>query len=173
MGNCLCPCLRENLSPKVSSIYDITMKDINQNVINFTQYQNKVLLIVNIACKWQLAGKNFDQLVMLDTQYRSRGLEILAFPCNQFFWREYGTAAEIISYTQKRGVNFKIFEMINVNGKRTCELYRFLRKTSQLDSKQIGLNFGKFLVDRNGNVFKYYGPLTNPLEFVDDIEKLL
>ena len=110
---------------------------------------------------------------MLDTQYRVRGLDILAFPCNQFFWREYGTSEEIIRYTQKRGVNFKVFEMVRVNGSRTCELYKFLRKKSQLDRTKIGLNFGKFLVDREGNVFNYYGPLTNPLEIVEDIEKLL
>lgn len=51
MGNCLCCCLKENLSLKVSSIYDIAMKDIHQNLIDFSQYRNKVLLIVNIACK--------------------------------------------------------------------------------------------------------------------------
>jgi len=169
----LCCCLKENLSLKVSSIYDIAMKDIHQNLIDFSQYRNKVLLIVNIACKWQLAGKNFDQLVMMDAQYRTKGLEILAFPCNQFFWREYGTAQEIIDYTQRRGVMFKIFQMVNVNGRRACELYKYLRKHSQLDSTQIGLNFGKFLVDRNGNVVRYFGPLTNPFDIVQDIEKLL
>ena len=97
----------------------------------------------------------------------------MGFPWNQIYSRELDTAQQIKDHVAKAGVTFKIFEKINVNGKNACDLYKFLRKYSQLDSTQIGLNFGKFLIDRQGNVFKYYGPLTNPVEIVSDIEKIL
>ena len=51
MGNCLCCCIRDNLDSQISSIYDITMKDINKQVVSFNDYRNRVLLIVNVACK--------------------------------------------------------------------------------------------------------------------------
>lgn len=117
-----------------------------------------------------MSGKYIDQLIMLDTQYRSRGLEILAFPCNQFFWREYSERESIKNYLIKRGVNFHIFEKVEVNGRNSCELYKYLRKNSILNSRKIGMNFCKFLVDRNGEVFGYYGMLTNPVQLINDIE---
>lgn len=51
MGNCLCCCVRENLSLKVSNFYDITMKNIDDQTVSFEEFRNKVLVIVNIACK--------------------------------------------------------------------------------------------------------------------------
>lgn len=173
MGNCLCCCLKDNMSSVVPSIYDISMRDIHQNLINFSQYQGKVLLIVNTACKWLLTGKNFQQLSMLHNQYRGKGFEVLAFPCNQFFWREFKTPEQIIRYTQRLNINFTVFEKINVNGNNTCELFKYLRKFSQLKGTKIGLNYGKFLIDRNGKVFKYYKPLVDPLSIVQDIDGLL
>lgn len=173
MGNCLCCCLKDDMSSVVSSIHNISMRDIYQNLINFSQYQGKVLLIVNTACKWLLSGKNFRQLSILYNQYRDKGLEVLAFPCNQFFWREFKTPEQIIRYIRRLNISFTIFEKINVNGKNACELFKFLRKNSQLKGTKIGLNYGKFLVDRNGKVFKYYKPLVDPFDMVEDIRSLL
>ena len=62
---------------------------------------------------------------------------------------------------------------MHVNGRYSCDLYKFLRKNSELDSTQIGLNFGKFLVNREGKVIRYYGPLSSPVDFIDEIESLL
>ena len=173
MGNYCCCCMRDKIEIPFKSIYEISMRDIDGKMISFEEFRDKVLLIVNIACKCQLSPKNIEQLVLLDKQYRSRGLVVMAFPCNQFYSREFDTAQQIKDYLSKAGVTFKIFEKIDVNGDTACDLYKFLRKYSQLDSTQIGLNFGKFLIDRQGNVFKYYGPLTNPVEIVSDIEKIL
>jgi glutathione peroxidase len=165
--------MRDNLDFPYSSIYDLSMKDIDGEMVSFDQFRGKTLLIVNVACKCQLAGPNFDQLIELDAQYRSKGLVILGFPCNQFFWREYGSSREIKEYITKKGILFRMFDKVDVNGSNTCDLYKYLRKNSELKSTKIGLNFGKFLVDKNGLVYRYYGPLTKPMEFLDDIKKLL
>ena len=42
----------------------------------------KVYLFVNVATKWGLTDKNYKQLVQIHADYKDRGLEILAFPCN-------------------------------------------------------------------------------------------
>jgi len=68
---------------------------------------------------------------------------------------------------------------IEVNGPNTHPVYSWLRGNSELYDKkeqkaqQIPWNFSKFLVDRNGNVSKYYAQRPLPLDFEKDILALL
>jgi glutathione peroxidase len=103
----------------------------------------------------------------------SKGLEILAFPCNQFMRQEPGTDEQIEAFARGFGAKFRIFSKVKVNGKEASDLYKYLRLNSNLKGETIGWNFGKFLVDRNGVIIKYYGTRTNPLEIEPDIIKLL
>lgn len=66
-----------------------------------------------------------------------------------------------------------MFDKIDVNGRRANPLFKFLRLNSRLQSGRIGWNFGKFLIDRQGNVVEYFGPGTNPLGMREQIYKLL
>jgi len=112
--------------------------------------------------------------VQLDRQYRSRGLRILAFPCNQFGSQEPGTNAEIAAFAQKFGAEFDIFDKVNVNGNRALPAIAFLKnRLSGSFGSFIKWNFTKFLVDRNGVPVKRFGPKENPLSFEDEIVKLL
>ena len=112
--------------------------------------------------------------------YRDRGLEILAFPCNQFNNGEPGTNQEIEDQMRNKiGAEFPIFEKIDVNGKNPNEVFKYLRCNSTLwdaqkkKAKEIPWNFAKFLCDSDGKVLKYYNPRVNPLNLVSDIESLL
>lgn len=120
-----------------------------------------------------MTTKNYNQLVELDNQYRERGLSVLAFPCNQFFGQEPGSPSEIKDFVRGVGGTFDLFAKIKVNGKEACDLYNFLRQKSRLCGSKIGWNFGKFLVDREGNVVAYFSPKTEPRKIVSDIERLL
>ena len=175
MGNyCCCfSCLRDSIDLPFTSIYEITMRDLNGEIVLFEEFRNKVLLIVNIACKWALASKNFDQLKQLDLLYRSRGLVILGFPCLQFFAREYSDLSNIRKYLEKEEISFRVFERVKVNGRDACDLYKFLRKNSELDRTQIGMNFGKFIISRNGDVLGYHGPLADINKLIDEIDSAL
>lgn len=115
----------------------------------------------------------FDQLDMLNSQYKDKGLVILGFPCSQIFSREFGTNEEIQKYVTEKNVKFRVFQRVAVNGKNACELYKFLRKHSELNSTQIGMNFGRFIVDRQGNIKSYHRPSGNASNFIDDIESVL
>jgi glutathione peroxidase len=98
---------------------------------------------------------------------------VLAFPCNQFGAQEPGTDAEILEFaTSKYDVTFPMFHKIEVNGDGACELYTWL-KAQQGDGADIGWNFEKFLVDREGNVVKRYSPVVTPDQVADDIAELL
>ncbi|XP_010261611.1 PREDICTED: probable glutathione peroxidase 2 isoform X3 [Nelumbo nucifera] len=78
-----------------NSIYDFTVKDIRGNDVSLSTYRGKVLLIVNVASKCGLTDSNYKELNILYEKYKNQGLEILAFPCNQFAGQEPGNNDEI------------------------------------------------------------------------------
>ena len=97
---------------------------------------------------------------------------MLGFPCNQFGGQEPGTDEEILEFaTSKYGVGFPMFSKIDVNGEGSCELYQWLR--GQTGDTDIGWNFEKFLIDREGNVSQRFGPMTTPEEIAPHVAQLL
>jgi len=103
-----------------------------------------------------------------------QGLEILAFPCNQFGRQEPKTNAEIKQFAQSKGATFPIFEKIYVNGKKADPLYNFLRaKIGGIMGSSIKWNFTKFLCNRDGIPIERYAPPTKPYDFKKDILALL
>jgi len=121
-----------------------------------------------------LTPVHYEQLQQLYAKYAEKGLEILAFPCNQFGKQEPGTNEEIKAFVAKKGATFKLFDKVDVNGKNTHPLFLFLRKELKGTlGSSIKWNFTKFLCDRSGKPVKRYGPPTKPLSFEQDIAGLL
>lgn len=120
-----------------------------------------------------MTDRYFTELINLYETYRGKGLEVLAFPCNQFFGQEPKTDAQIKTYVTGIGGEFPLFSKVNVNGKHANDLFKYLRYHSRLQGGRIGWNFGKFLIDRNGDIHGYYGPRNFAMKMVPDIEKLL
>ncbi|XP_010522194.1 PREDICTED: probable glutathione peroxidase 2 [Tarenaya hassleriana] len=160
-------------SPK--SVYDFTVKDIGGNDVSLSDYKGKVLLVVNVASKCGLTGSNYKELNVLYDKYKEQGLEILAFPCNQFLGQEPGTNEEIQqTVCTKFKAEFPIFDKVDVNGKNTAPLYKFLKaEKGGVLIAALKWNFTKFLVDRNGKVVDRFSPRTPPLDLEKDIQKLL
>ncbi len=76
-------------------------------------------LIVNLASLWGVTDQNYTELVQIHNDYKSKGLEILGFPSNDFK-QEPGSARQIIELARKKyGAEFPIFEEAPVNGKDT------------------------------------------------------
>ncbi|KAL2524979.1 putative glutathione peroxidase 2 [Abeliophyllum distichum] len=163
----------EEQSP--NSIYDFTVKDIHGENVPLSNYQGKVLLIVNVASKCGLTQANYKELNILYEKYREQGFEILAFPCNQFAWQEPGTNDEIQETACTRfKAEFPIFDKIEVNGKNASPLYKFLKsEKGGLFVDAIKWNFTKFLVNSEGKVVERYAPRMSPLQIEEDIKKLL
>mmetsp|Transcript_6889 Transcript_6889/g.17621 ORF Transcript_6889/g.17621 Transcript_6889/m.17621 type:complete len:111 (-) Transcript_6889:32-364(-) len=101
-----------------------------------------------------------------------RGLEVLAFPTNQFHEQEPGTPQEIRAFVNKYGVTFPMFAKIEVNGPGTHPLYRYLKRATSA-RMDIRWNFEKFLINRAGRVVKRYHHKTPVIELVPDIKHLL
>lgn len=154
--------------------YDFSAKKVNGQEVKMESYKGNVVLIVNTASKCGLTPQ-FEELEQLNKEYKSQGLEILGFPCNQFAKQESGSNEEIHEFCKLNyGVTFQIFEKIDVNGKTAHPLYQFLKKEAKgILGNEIKWNFSKFLVDRNGNVIKRFGPTVKPSKIKEDIEALL
>jgi len=103
-----------------------------------------------------------------------QGLEILAFPCNQFGRQEPKSNQEIKAFAESKGASFPLFEKINVNGSKAHPIYTFLRaKIGGIMGSSIKWNFTKFLCDRNGTPIERYSPPTKPSDIKNDILEIL
>lgn len=156
-------------------IYEFKAKSLNGEEISLDKYKGDVLLIVNTASKCGYTPQ-YEGLEELHKKYSDRGLRVLGFPCNQFGAQEPGDSAEIGAFCQKNyGVDFQMFDKVDVNGKDAHPLYKYLTHEAKgaLGTEAIKWNFTKFLVDRNGEVLKRYAPTVKPEEIAPDIEKEL
>ena len=138
------------------SIYDYNVKDINENEVSMSKYENKVLLIVNVASKCGFTGQ-YEGLENLYKKYKNEDFMILGFPSNQFSNQEPGSNKEIQEFCRLTyGVEFDMFAKIDVNGKNEIPLYTYLKKEAPgiLGSESIKWNFTKFLVSKDGKVVR-------------------
>ncbi|KAL3738129.1 hypothetical protein ACJRO7_019634 [Eucalyptus globulus] len=157
------------------SIYDFTVKDARGNDVDLGSYKGKVLLIVNVASQCGLTNSNYTELSQVYEKYKNQGLEILAFPCNQFGAQEPGTNEQIVEFACTRfKAEYPIFDKVDVNGENADPVYKFLKSSKGgLFGDNIKWNFSKFLIDKEGNVVDRYAPTTSPLSIEKDIKKLL
>lgn len=157
------------------SSLDFQVETLQGESVNLRQYLGKVVLIVNTASNCGFTPQ-YQGLEQLYQQFHQQGLEVLGFPCNQFGHQEPGSAEEIGSFCEKNfGVTFPLFAKIEVNGAHAHPLYQSLKSAAPgiLGSEAIKWNFTKFLIRKDGTVFKRYAPQTAPKELIEDIQALL
>ena len=163
-------------------VYDFTVTARDGSQVSLSDYEGKVLLIVNTATGCVFTP-HYDPLEAMYKEYRDQGFEILDFPCNQFADQAPGSDEEIHEFCQvKFGTEFPQFKKIDVNGETADPLFAYLatekpfegfgkgiknktlEKFAGMNNKQFGdkayikWNFTKFLVDREGNVVARFEP---------------
>ena len=150
-------------APK-KSVYSFTLDNIDGHPVRLSQYQGKVLMLVNVASKCgytpQYAG-----LESLYKKYEGRGLVIVGIPANNFASQEPGTNAEIKKFCSNRyNVSFPMMSKVSVAGPDQTPLYAFL--TDKSLNPQIGgeiqWNFTKFLFDKSGKPVARFEPAATP-----------
>lgn len=123
-----------------------------------------------------MTNQSYQELQVLYKRYKSRGLEILGFPCNNFNGQEPGTNVDIQKFAKSKGATFQILGKLECeNGKKTHPLYKFLRTNIPTDKNGPNLewNFVKFLVNKNGVPEHRWAPGNMPLTMESEILKLL
>ena len=159
----------------MTTIADFTVNTTRGEKLDLAEKLGKVLLVVNTASKCGFTPQ-YDGLEKLFQDYREQGFEVLAFPCNQFGAQEPGDAEEIEQFCKVNfGLTFPLMQKVDVNGDNASPLFDWMKKEAPglMGSKAIKWNFTKFLIDREGNVVKRYGPADAPASIAKDIEKLL
>ncbi len=157
------------------SIYDFNAININGESVPLANYKGKTLLIVNVASKCGFTSQ-YKDLEEIYKNYKDQGLEILAFPCNQFGAQEPGDAEEIKKFCSlSYDVTFSLFSKVDVNGDNATPLYQYLKEALPgiLGTKAIKWNFTKFLVNKEGVPQKRYAPNDSPKDILSDIKKIL
>ncbi|WP_243494258.1 glutathione peroxidase [Massilia violaceinigra] len=143
--------------------------------VDLAMYKGQVVLVVNTASECGFT-KQYKGLEVVYQQFRDKGVAVLGFPCNQFGGQEPGSDSEIGAFCEKNfGVTFPLFAKVDVNGENAHPLFQHLKKAAPglLGTERIKWNFTKFLIGKDGSVYKRYAPATKPEELVADIEKLL
>jgi glutathione peroxidase len=159
----------------MTTIADFTVTTNRGEEIDLGAKKGKVLLVVNTASKCGFTPQ-YDGLEKVFQQYKDRDFEVLGFPCNQFGGQEPGNSEEIAEFCKLNfGVTFPLMEKVDVNGDNASPLFDWMKGEAKglMGSTSIKWNFTKFLIDRDGNVVKRFGPQDTPAMIAKHIEKLL
>jgi len=158
-----------------ASLYEVPLKDIDGKDTSLKAYEGKVLLVVNVASKCGFTPQ-YAGLEALQEKYKAQGFTVLGFPCNQFHAQEPGTNEEIKQFCSSTyQVTFPLFDKIDVNGPKRHPLYALLAGKDSPFPGDIGWNFNKFLIGRDGKVLKRFGSPVRPdsTELVQAVESAL
>ena len=155
------------LSLALGEIWDYNALTSDGEEISLSKYKDsKVVIVVNVASNCGFTYSNYRELVDLYDRYHESGLEILAFPCNQFGEQEPGSDLQIQHFCTNYGVNFPVMKKIDVNGPEATDLFKYLKE--ETGGVEINWNFNKFLIIDGKPVKRFPGNI-KPKSMLDDI----
>ena len=153
--------------------YDFQIESINGEIINFKEYENKVILLVNTASYCGFT-KQYDDLQKLRDQFRSKGLIVLGIPSNSFN-QEKKNNSEIKKFCEMNfNINFPLSTLTDVKGNNAHEIFKWA-KENHGKSAIPKWNFYKILINKEGKIEETYSSLTKPTsnKIIKKIESLL
>ena len=157
-----------------SSLYDFTLTGIDGKPFALSQFEGKVVLLVNTASECGYTGQ-YEGLEKLYLDYRDKGLVIVGVPSNDFGAQEPGEAAEIASFCKLNyGVTFPLADKTVVSGAAADPLYVWAGDKAGMLGKP-SWNFHKYLFGRDGEFIDWFSTPTKPesAKIVAAIEKAL
>mmetsp|Transcript_8825 Transcript_8825/g.26426 ORF Transcript_8825/g.26426 Transcript_8825/m.26426 type:complete len:305 (-) Transcript_8825:2466-3380(-) len=151
-------------------LFALSAKSIDGVTVPLKKFAGNLTIVTNTATgdhARNYTNVNFDRLNYLYSKYRPQGLQILAFPSNQFGNMELAPDAEIKKTVQDtHGVEFPLFAKVDVRGPTAHPVWKFLIENQPADHgypASVDWNFNKFIVS------KYGFPLVRfPLTFDDE-----
>ena len=168
-----------SLFGKVSAKYeklffDLDIKSINGEVINFDKYKGKTILVVNVASKCGFT-KQYSGLETLYNKYRDNGLVVIGIPSNQFGGQEPGSNIEIKEFCEVNfNITFPLTDKVDVKGANSHEIYIWA-KENYGKSTIPKWNFHKILINKNGKVQNTFNSFIDPMsnKITKEIESIL
>ena len=163
-----------NVSVASISIFELNAKNIDGREVSLSDFKGKVLLVVNTASRCGFTPQ-YKSLEKIYNQYKERGFVVLAFPSNDFR-QELSNNKEIKDFCEVNEISFPIFAKGKVKGFEKQEVFKYLTEDLNGRSRgEIRWNFEKFLVNREGKLFKRFRSSLDPnqKEITKAIESLL
>tara|TARA_Y100000994_G_scaffold202908_1_gene174016 strand:+ start:276 stop:824 length:549 start_codon:yes stop_codon:yes gene_type:complete len=153
--------------------YDFQIESINGEIINFKEYENKVILLVNTASYCGFT-RQYDDLQKLWDQFKTKGLIVLGIPSNSFN-QEKKNNSEIKKFCEMNfNINFPLSTLTDVKGNNAHEIFKWA-KENHGKSAIPKWNFYKILINKEGKIEETYSSLTKPTsnKIIKKIESLL
>ena len=153
----------------------IPFNDAAGKKASLKDYQGKVVLLVNLASKCGLTPQ-YAELEALYKKHQAQGFVVIGFPCNDFGNQEPGTIEEIQKFCKTEyDVTFPVMAKISVKGDEQHKLYEALTGKNGAFPGDVGWNFGKFLIGRDGKAIARFEPKTTPdsAELTGAVEKAI
>jgi len=145
-----------------ASFYDFKTSDIDGKPVALKKFKGKVVMVVNVASRCGNTPQ-YEGLEKLYKEYKSKGLVIVGFPANEFNGQEPGSNADIKTFcTATYGVTFPMMTKVVVKGEGISPIYQWLIENSDRPKDDVEWNFAKFVVGRDGKVFKRIKPGVKP-----------
>ena len=153
--------------------HDFSIESISGETINFNDYKNKVVLIVNTASYCGFT-KQYDELQELWDLYKTKGLIVIGVPSNSFN-QEKKNNADVKKFCDVNfNISFPLTAITEVKGEKTHELFKWA-KDNHGKSAIPKWNFHKILINKEGKVEDTFASFTNPMskKILKKIEKIL
>ena len=152
---------------------EFTFNGINGDVIDIGQYQNKVIVVVNVASRCGFTNQ-YEDLQKLWNNYKDEGLVVVGVPSDNFR-QEPGTNKQIKDFCETTfGINFPISEKTKVIGRDAHPFFVWAKKNHG-GSAVPKWNFHKIIIGKNGKVADTFSSVTNPSskKFIKVVEQEL
>ena len=152
--------------------YDFNFKGLDGNQINLKDYDNKVIVVVNVASRCGYTPQ-YNDLQQLYTEYKNE-LVVIGVPTNNFK-QEPKNNAEIKKFCEANfGITFPMSEKVDVIGNNAHDFFKWAKKNHGI-SAIPKWNFHKIIIGKNGKVVDTFASFTKPTskKFIKSIEKLI
>ena len=152
--------LAEEVRP--NSFFDLEATLADGQQVSFEDYKGKVVLVVNVSGRCgttpQLGG-----LEELYQKYKSQGFEVFAFPSTDFAPDKRSNEELKFFCESEYHTTFPLFSNGKITGPEKQEVFSYLIGQCPEDYRsEIGFNFEKFLVGRDGRLKARFGSFTGP-----------
>jgi len=153
--------------------YDFNFKDLDGSPLKFSEYKNKVIVVINVASRCGFT-KQYEDMQKVWEKYQEKGMVMIAVPSNDFN-QEPGENNEIKNFCEANfGITFPITEKVSIRGKNAHPFYMWA-KENHGKSAVPKWNFHKIIVGRDGKIIETFASITNPssAKFIKAIENAL
>jgi len=153
--------------------YDLNIESIGGELIDFKEYKDKAVLVVNTASYCGFTNQ-YEELQELWDNYKSKGLVVLGVPSNTFN-QEKKNNNEVKEFCEVNfNINFPLTAITEVKGDNAHEIFRWAKKNYG-KSAVPKWNFHKILINKEGKIEETFSPFTKPMsnKITKKIEEIL